>query len=79
MALRIIQYSVFSHIKELDDQVFSGRQLAHGIAAGTTISLEVPPRSEPRFLAYQYCLNSREKFPIFKDMDPGIGSSVQGP
>ena len=41
MIFRIIQYSVFSDIKELDDQVFSGRQLPHGIPAGTTIILEV--------------------------------------
>ena len=36
MVFSVIQYYVFSDIKELDDQVFSGRQLAHGIAAGTT-------------------------------------------
>ena len=45
MVFCIIQYCVFSDIKELDDQVFSGRPLAHGIAAGTTIILEVPPGS----------------------------------
>ena len=54
---------LFSDIKELDDQVFSGRQLAHGITAGTTIILEVPPRSEPRCLAYQNCLNSKGTIP----------------
>ena len=32
-----IQYCVFSDIKELVDQVFSDRQLAHGIAIGTTL------------------------------------------
>ena len=63
VVFRIIQYSVFSDIKELDDQVFSGRQLAHGIAAGTTIILEVPPRSEPQCLAYQNCLNSKRTIP----------------
>ena len=37
VVFRIIQYCVFSDIKELDDQVFSDRQLAYGIAVGTTI------------------------------------------
>ena len=35
---------LFSDIKELDDQVFSGRQLAHGITAGTTIAHKHLPR-----------------------------------
>ena len=39
MVFSIIQYCVFSDIKEFDDQVFSGRQLAHGITAGTTEAL----------------------------------------
>ena len=63
MVFSIIQYSVFSDIKELDDQVFSDRQLAHGIADGITIILEVPPRSESRCLAYQNCLNSKGTIP----------------
>ena len=37
MLFSIIQYCAFSDIKELDDQVFSDRQLAYGIAVGTTI------------------------------------------
>ena len=41
MVFSIIQHCVFSDIKELDDQVFSGGQLAHEIAAGTTIILAV--------------------------------------
>ena len=36
----IIQYCVFSDIKELDNEVFSDRQLAYKIAVGTTIILE---------------------------------------
>ena len=32
----IIKHCEFSDIKELVDQVFSDRQLAHGIAVGTT-------------------------------------------
>ena len=62
----IIKYCEFSDIKELVDRVFSDRQLAHGIAVGTTIILEVPPRSprtEPRCPAYQNCLNSKETIP----------------
>ena len=62
----IIKYCEFSDIKELVDQVFSDRQLAHGIAVGTTIILEVPPRSprtEPQCPAYQNCLNSKETIP----------------
>ena len=38
MIISSIQYCVFSDIKELGDQVFSDRQLAHGIAIGTTIT-----------------------------------------
>ena len=32
----IIQYDVFSDIKDLNDQVFSDRQLAYGMVVGTT-------------------------------------------
>ena len=57
------QSVIRNDIKELGIQVLWGRQFAHGIAIGTTIILEVPPRSEPRCPAYQDCLSSKETIP----------------